>query len=103
MGPLPFLIYINGLSLVLNKISTCILYADDTSVIISEFDPLVFQDRLTEVFKILNIGYNDNLLSLNFSKTDYIKFTTEILMNKTIILILHMATRIFLRHAIQRF
>jgi hypothetical protein len=45
--------------------------------IINELDPLVFQDRLTEVFKILNIWFNANLLSLNVSKTDYIKFTTK--------------------------
>jgi hypothetical protein len=40
-------------------------------------DPFVFQDRLTEVFKILNIWFNANLLSLNVSRTDYIKFTTK--------------------------
>jgi hypothetical protein len=37
----------------------------------------VFQDRLTEVFKILNIWFKANLLSLNVSKTDYIKFTAK--------------------------
>jgi hypothetical protein len=35
LGPLLFLIYINDLPLVLNKISTPILFADDTSVIIT--------------------------------------------------------------------
>jgi hypothetical protein len=41
LGPLLFLIYINDLPLVLNKISTPILFADDTSVIIDEPDPSV--------------------------------------------------------------
>jgi hypothetical protein len=53
------------------------LFADDTSVIISNPDPLVFQDRLTEVLKNLNIWFSTNLLFLNFSKTEYIKFKTK--------------------------
>jgi hypothetical protein len=71
------LIYINDLPLGLNKISTPILFADDTSVIISDPDLFMFQDRLTETLKILNNWFNANLLSLNFSKTDYIKFTKK--------------------------
>ncbi|PNF30889.1 hypothetical protein B7P43_G06095, partial [Cryptotermes secundus] len=39
LGPLLFLVYINDLPLILNKVSTPILFADDTSVIIKEFDP----------------------------------------------------------------
>jgi hypothetical protein len=63
--------------LVLNKISTPILFADDTSVIIDELDRFVFQDRFIEVLNILNLWFNANLLSLNFSKTHYITFTTK--------------------------
>lgn len=77
MGPLLFLIYINDLPLVLNKISSPILFADDTSVIISELDPFIFQDKLTKAFKILNTWFNANLLFLNFSKTHCIKFITK--------------------------
>jgi GTP:adenosylcobinamide-phosphate guanylyltransferase len=77
VGPLLFLIYINDLPLALNMISTPILFADDTSVIISNPDPFVFQDRLTEALKNLNIWFNTNLLFLNFSKTECIKFKTK--------------------------
>jgi hypothetical protein len=69
--------YINDLPLALNTISTPILFANDTRVIISNPDPFVFQDRLTEAFKNLNIWFNTNLLFLNFSKTVYIKFKTK--------------------------
>jgi hypothetical protein len=47
LGPLLFLIYINDVPLVLNKISTPILFTDDTSVITDESDPSIFQDRFT--------------------------------------------------------
>jgi hypothetical protein len=50
-----FLIYINKLPLVLNKISSPVLFADDTSVIISELDPFILQDKLTNFF--LNFKY----------------------------------------------
>jgi hypothetical protein len=76
LGPLLFLIYIDDLPLVLNKISTRVLFADDTSIIIIVLDPLIFQDKLTEIFNILNLWFSTNL-SLNFSKTHYIKFSTK--------------------------
>jgi hypothetical protein len=89
LGPLLFLIYINDLPLVLNEISTPVLFADDTSIIINEFDPFIFQDtRFTEVFNILNLWFRINLLSLHFSKTHFIKFSTTNLydqFNNTII------------------
>jgi hypothetical protein len=58
-------------------ISTTILFVDDTSVIISNSDPFVFQNSLTEAFKQLNIWFNTNLLFLNISKTEFIKFKTK--------------------------
>jgi hypothetical protein len=53
--------------LALDKFSTPILFADDTSVIISESDPFIFRNKLNGVFKTLNTRFNNNLLSLNFS------------------------------------
>jgi hypothetical protein len=77
LEPLLFLIYINDLPLVLNKISTPVLFADDTSIIINELDPLIFQDKFTEIFNILNLWFSTNLLLLNFSKAHYIKCSTK--------------------------
>jgi hypothetical protein len=43
LGPILFLNYINDLPMLLNMISTPIHFADDTSVIISNPEPFVFQ------------------------------------------------------------
>jgi hypothetical protein len=59
LGPLLFFIYINDLPPVLNKISSPTLFA------------------LTEVLNKLNTWFNVNLLFLNFSKTEFIKFKTK--------------------------
>jgi hypothetical protein len=60
-----------------NMISTSILFTDDTSVIINNPDPFVFQNGLKEVFNQLNWWFNTSLLILNFSKTEFIKFKTK--------------------------
>jgi hypothetical protein len=72
-----FFIYINDLSPVLNKISSPTLSADDTSVIICNPDPLLFSNTLTQVLNKLNTWFNANLLFLNSSKTELIKFKTK--------------------------
>jgi hypothetical protein len=69
LGPLLFLIYINDLALVLNKTSFPVLFANDTSVIISNPDPRAFLNSVTEVFNKLKLWFDANLLVLNFSKT----------------------------------
>jgi uncharacterized protein YqkB len=53
-----FLIYINDLPLVLNRISSSILFADETSVIIRNTYPLVFLHSVAEVFNKLKLWFN---------------------------------------------
>ena len=82
MGPLFFLIYINDLPSVIpftlsNKNSSIILFADDTSVIISEPCLMKFQTKLNIVFQEMEEWFNSNLLSLNFDKTYYMQFITQ--------------------------
>ena len=70
MGPLLFLIFIN------NK-SVPILFADDTSVLLSHSNPTDFNNNINTVFKILNHWFKQNWLSLNFTKTQFTNFTTR--------------------------
>jgi hypothetical protein len=48
-----------------------------TSVIISNPDPLLFFSSVTEVLNKLKLWVNTNLLFINFSKTEFIKFNTK--------------------------
>jgi hypothetical protein len=54
-----------------------ILFADDTSILVSHLNPLVFYDTIHTGFQTLNEWFWNNLLSLNFAKTHFIKFVTK--------------------------
>ena len=70
LGPLLFLIYINDLDRVTDKLH-CILYADDTTVTISGRNPLLLTELLNDELAKLNTWFIANRLSLNVSKTKY--------------------------------
>jgi hypothetical protein len=69
LGPLLFLAYINELPLFLNRISTPILFADDTSVLITSQNSREFNIITNEILQKLDKWFKTNLLSLNFDKT----------------------------------
>jgi len=76
LGQLFFLIYINDLPSVMpytvsNKNSSIVLFADDTSVSVSEPSLMNFERKLNIVFQITKEWFNSNFLSLNFDKTLY--------------------------------
>jgi len=50
-------------------IKSKVLYADDTSVIITNHNPLAFMSEINNLFENINDGLNANLLSLNIDKT----------------------------------
>jgi hypothetical protein len=82
LGTLCFLIYINDLPSVIpytvsNKNSSIVLFADDTSVIISESCSANFERKLNIVFQIMKEWFNSNFHSLNFDKTYYMQFITK--------------------------
>jgi hypothetical protein len=71
------LIYINDLPKILINSSIPALFADDTSVTITNSNPTDFQKDIRELFEHLNEWFNLNLLLLNFYKTNFIHFKTR--------------------------
>jgi hypothetical protein len=72
LGPLLFLLYINGLPKVANDKAEVVLYADDTSIIITSFNPTNFTNSANKILLDINKWFTTNLLSLNADKTQYI-------------------------------
>jgi hypothetical protein len=48
LGPILFLLYINNLPKIISKLSKPILFADDTSIIISDKDPTNFKIKINK-------------------------------------------------------
>jgi hypothetical protein len=69
LGPLLFLLYINDLPKIISKLSKPILFADDTSIIISDKDPTNFKIKINKLFDMINEWFTKNLLTLNYEKT----------------------------------
>jgi hypothetical protein len=77
LGPFLFLVYINDLPILLNKNSSSILFADDTSALVTNPNHDIFQTELNQVFAQLNAWFKINLLSFNLDKTFFIHFKTR--------------------------
>jgi hypothetical protein len=77
LGPLLFVIYINDLPLQINKISDSILFADDTSVLISKDNYDDFQQTSNLVLSRMSKWFEANVVVLNMEKTNMWKFKTR--------------------------
>jgi hypothetical protein len=77
LGPLLLLMYINDLPLQSNKISHPILFADDTSVLISKENYDDFQQTSNLVLSHMIKWFEANQLVLNMDKTNMLKFKTS--------------------------
>jgi len=73
-GPLLFLLYINDLPIVTAKSAKLVLYANDTSFVITNPSPIEFDNKLNKIFVEVNKWFRNNLLSLNLNKTTYLQF-----------------------------
>jgi len=63
-----FLLYVNDIPHVISDISNPVLYADDTSLIISNLDNQMFVKSINTTILQLNKWFNSNLLPLNLEK-----------------------------------
>jgi len=77
LGPLLFLLYINGLPKIINKTSAPIIFADDTSILFTHSNLIDFNKNIHIVFTTLNKWLRANQLSLNINKTNNVHFTTK--------------------------
>jgi hypothetical protein len=70
-------IYINDLPTTINFQFKPILFADDTTVIISYPETDYFQNGMNDSFPSLNKLFKANKLILNIDKTNVVKFCTN--------------------------
>ena len=78
LGPLLFLLYINDLPQITNGNSKIVLFADETSMIITNPKPLNFEQSVNKFIQDINEWFNTNLLLLNLDKMHIIQlFVTK--------------------------
>jgi hypothetical protein len=77
LGPLLFLLYINDLPNAVTHNDVLILFADDTSVIITSQNVHDFQNDLNISLHQLSKWFQVNSLSLNFTKTFFLQFINK--------------------------
>ena len=72
-----FLLYINDLPLVTATNAKLVLFAADTSLIITNPSPVEFANNLKKFFADISVWFRNNLLFLNVNKTNYLQFQTK--------------------------
>jgi len=77
LDPLQFLIYINDLLTIIDKNAKLVLYADDTSFIITSSSQTEFNTKLSNVLLEVHEWFRSNLLFLNLNETTYLQFLTK--------------------------
>lgn len=75
LGPLLFLLYINDLPNCLSS-SSCILYADDTTIFNSDSSITSLTEKLNSDLLQLTRWCSNNMLQINASKTKFVVFTS---------------------------
>jgi hypothetical protein len=91
LGPLLFLLYISELPQITNDNSKIVLFAVDTSMIVTNPNPSIFETSVNTVIQDINEWFNTNLLSLNLDKTCFMQFMARTPLH--LILVLCMAIR----------
>jgi hypothetical protein len=60
LGPLLFLVYINDLPNISGKDTKMVLFADDTSILITGSNKLNFKETIKRTFQHINAWFNNN-------------------------------------------
>ena len=76
LGPLLFLLYINDLPNISNKLKFY-LFADDTNIFYQSSNLDSLQSTVNKELKKLSIWLNSNRLALNISKTNFVIFASK--------------------------
>jgi hypothetical protein len=77
LGPLLFLLYINDLPLAIDGSPMPILFADDTSLIVTDKKLEILDTKLSANLQTVYNWFKSNLLSINFLKTNCVQFMTK--------------------------
>jgi len=77
LGPIFFLIYINDLPNLASIGTKILLYADDTSIIVTSPNLENFETKIDNIFGDINNWCKVNQLILNYNKTHYLQFNTK--------------------------
>ena len=77
LGPLFFLTYIKDFSSIISKIANPVLFADDTSIIISHTNPEELKNNINMVLNETINWFQSNFLTLNCDKTHLLQFLTK--------------------------
>ena len=77
VGPLLFLIYINDLPASISKIAKSIIFADDTSIIVTNDNKIDFRHNLYLAMIEISNWFQCNRLKLNYDKTHFLQFLTK--------------------------
>ena len=77
LGPFLFLLHVNHLTKTINGKSKTILFADDTSVIITSSNFEDFKKRITTELASLNMWFKSSKLTMDFGKTHFTQSTSK--------------------------
>jgi len=66
--------YINDLPRILDENTITVLFADDTSILITGSDKTDLDENINQAFQKINNWFNSNRLTLNLNKTQFLEF-----------------------------